>query len=182
MAATSRTTQPQQDDRERRMERFKAIFKEHNVEFVESDWKFLDYKPDQVRERIHKPARMRVHYTCHNCSTSFGRTKICSSCQHPRCKLCVRYPAKRDKPKTTDASAPANEEREPQCSCHECQTRVEKGALECPNCQHKICEQCLKQAYLEYTHDDAPATTEPEKKPAPSEAAKPEATATAATS
>lgn len=48
-------------------------------------------------ERIEKKIRMRVHRTCHRCSTTFGAEKICNSCQHTRCKKCPRYPSKKPK-------------------------------------------------------------------------------------
>ena len=48
-------------------------------------------------ERIEKKIRMRVHRTCHRCSTTFGAEKICNNCQHTRCKKCPRYPSKKSK-------------------------------------------------------------------------------------
>lgn len=42
---------------------------------------------------------MRVHRTCHKCSTSFGPDKICNSCNHKRCKKCPRQPVKKPKDK-----------------------------------------------------------------------------------
>lgn len=49
--------------------------------------------------RIEKPIRMRIHRTCHQCNTTFGGNKICTSCQHNRCSQCPRYPPKKDKTK-----------------------------------------------------------------------------------
>lgn len=48
-------------------------------------------------ERIEKKIRMRVHRTCHRCSTTFGAEKICKNCEHTRCKKCPRYPSKKSK-------------------------------------------------------------------------------------
>lgn len=48
-------------------------------------------------ERIEKKIRLRVHRTCHRCSTMFGAEKLCNNCQHTRCKKCPRYPTKKPK-------------------------------------------------------------------------------------
>jgi hypothetical protein len=39
---------------------------------------------------------MRIHRNCHLCNTIFGRSRTCT-CGHNRCKLCPRYPLKKDK-------------------------------------------------------------------------------------
>ncbi|TGZ82416.1 hypothetical protein EX30DRAFT_184779 [Ascodesmis nigricans] len=50
--------------------------------------------PDLVR----KPIRMRVHRKCHRCETDFAGEKVCSKCNHNRCKKCPREPSKNHKP------------------------------------------------------------------------------------
>ncbi|CAG8954813.1 hypothetical protein HYFRA_00004739 [Hymenoscyphus fraxineus] len=47
---------------------------------------------DKIVYRIEKPIRVRIHRQCHKCNTVFGGNKICSSCEHVRCKGCPRYP------------------------------------------------------------------------------------------
>lgn len=49
--------------------------------------------------RVEKPIRMRIHRTCHQCNTTFGGNRTCTSCQHDRCSQCPRYPPKKDKTK-----------------------------------------------------------------------------------
>lgn len=56
---------------------------------------FPSKKMDRVVYRIEKPIRMRIHRQCHRCDTVFGGNKICTSCEHVRCKACPRSPTKR---------------------------------------------------------------------------------------
>jgi hypothetical protein len=160
-----------QNDIDRRLERARALFKKYDFDIDESEWKWEESKNKKPAERVHKPIRMRVKYTCHSCSTVFGHDKVCISCQHPRCSQCTRYPPKKPKgkKKAADTAASDQSKSETKCACHECQTGFEEGAEECPNCRHKICERCLKEAVVAVS--PPPATTEPEKKPAPSEQA-----------
>ncbi|KAI9053170.1 hypothetical protein LZ554_003436 [Drepanopeziza brunnea f. sp. 'monogermtubi'] len=59
--------------------------------------------------RVAKPIRMRIHRTCHQCETTFGANKVCSQCQHARCKSCPRYPPKKtDKGKWEKAQKKEN--------------------------------------------------------------------------
>lgn len=50
-------------------------------------------RPSKIR-RVEKPIRIRIHWTCHECNTKFGREQICVECGHPRCNECPRQPAK----------------------------------------------------------------------------------------
>jgi hypothetical protein len=115
-------------------------------------------------ERVSRPIRMRVKYTCHHCKTTFGHDKECNSCRHRRCARCDRYPARKVRPNpdnqapTSTSAAPAEEvppqESEPTvtesfCTCHECQTVIDVEVQECPNCQHTICEKCYTEARLQ---------------------------------
>ncbi|KAG0636609.1 hypothetical protein HOY80DRAFT_1011148 [Tuber brumale] len=77
-------------------ERAQALFKKHGLEISTSDWPLSTVLPS---DRVQKDIRMRVHRTCHKCSTSFGPDKICNSCNHKRCKKCPRQPVKKSKDK-----------------------------------------------------------------------------------
>jgi len=48
-------------------------------------------------ERVEKKIRLRVHRTCHNCQSEFGKERVCPKCQHKRCKDCTRSPPKKNK-------------------------------------------------------------------------------------
>lgn len=48
-------------------------------------------------KRVEKPIKMRVRRTCHRCQTTFGSDRVCSNCQHVRCKACPRHPPARTK-------------------------------------------------------------------------------------
>ncbi|KAL6249374.1 hypothetical protein RBB50_003227 [Rhinocladiella similis] len=145
-------------DQELRFYKAKAIFARYNIELTEAD---LVVRPKPQYERVSKPIRQRVRYTCHNCSTSFGYDKICMGCQHRRCTRCSRYPPRRDRPRpgreptvpqqsqqlqqdTTD-DAPRNSI---EGACHECQTGFELGTQACPNCHHQICDRCIRETMI----------------------------------
>jgi len=76
-------------------ERREELFKKHGLEFTPS--LFPPHSDKPPAKRVHKEIRMRVHRTCHKCTTSFGADKTCVNCQHKRCKLCPRFPSKKDK-------------------------------------------------------------------------------------
>lgn len=63
---------------------------------------------DKVVYRIEKPIRVRIHRQCHKCNTVFGGNKICSSCEHIRCKSCPRYPPLKTERKEKEKVVPAN--------------------------------------------------------------------------
>ena len=64
---------------------------EERYSFKVKPWAVTD---DKELYRIEKPIRMRIHRSCHKCNTAFGPNKVCTTCQHTRCKTCPRYPAK----------------------------------------------------------------------------------------
>lgn len=144
---------------ESRFRRAQAIFAQYNIHLSEDDW---DMKPQVFPERVSKNIRMRVRYTCHNCSTTFGHDRVCVGCQHRRCTQCSRYPPKRDQ--TRPAATPTNpalpqvgtQTAAPRLSaegaCHECQTGLELGTQACPNCHHRICERCVQEATITVEH------------------------------
>lgn len=155
---TGQLTEP-----EMRFNKAQAIFAKYNLELSEADW---DMRPKVPYERVAKNIRMRVRYTCHNCSTTFGHERVCVGCEHRRCVKCSRYPPKKDKSKTpkTDTTGLPQAPVGPSSSsndaaCHECQTGFTVGTEECPNCHHKICERCLQEATITVEHlPGAPST------------------------
>jgi len=75
-----------------------------NINIEPEDWKIIP-----AAERVEKPIRMRIHRTCHHCSTPFGPNKVCVSCNHARCTKCPRYPPK----KTQKGKLPEGEAARP---------------------------------------------------------------------
>ena len=149
-APKTTTEPPGQSDADRRLEKARAIFKKYDFEFSDEDWQASETRPKAPRERVQKPIRMRVKYTCHNCKTVYGHDRICVSCQHKRCPECIRYPPKKKKGKApADKTADAPTTASKGCTCHECQSGFDLGAVECPNCKHQICDKCTKEAKLD---------------------------------
>lgn len=123
--------------------------------------------------RVEKKVRMRVHRTCHRCQTSFGAERICSNCQHTRCKKCPGNPRKTPKDKgkgkavggiaiddgtkqSTDpltmphrATGKELARKSPtqrvRRTCHQCQTLFTGKAAQCENCKHLRCHQCPRE-------------------------------------
>ena len=125
-----------------------------------ADW----HAPSKTHvERVHKNKRQRVHWTCHECKATFPREKICLNCSHVRCTTCVRYPPKRAGEKVRPRSKKASPvvavaaDIPTTGACHECKTEFSIGAPSCTNCQHQICERCLKETIIAL-----PATAPPE--------------------
>jgi hypothetical protein len=171
-AVPSTDMAPSMTDSDKRLERIHAVFKKYDFVFDDEGWEIPITLSESRRkvphERVQKNIRMRVKYTCHNCKTIYGHDRICVSCSHKRCPNCVRYPPKRNKSKKTAKDAPEvavvdpnrpAEEAQQQCACHECQTSFETGTEECPNCHHKICAICMKEAIVTIATEGAPAAT-----------------------
>ena len=131
-----------------------ALFAKYNLDIVQPKWPTRNNPPV---ERVPKPIRMRVRYTCHRCLNSFGHDRDCNSCGHRRCAHCKRYPPRKLRPDseyhgpTSDPAPPVKEaapdESGPNhsqtlCTCHECQTVLGADIKNCPNCRHKICQKC----------------------------------------
>ncbi|KAF1985024.1 hypothetical protein K402DRAFT_116598 [Aulographum hederae CBS 113979] len=102
-------------------ERAQALFAKYGLPF---DVGVLQAPPSvslaaaPQRERVQRPPRVRVHFNCHICNSTFGRDKTCIKCQHYRCKDCPRYPTKKErKPKekatTVDGQNNSPKEMEP---------------------------------------------------------------------
>lgn len=154
---SSRTTT---SDKER-FARAQEVFGKYNMTLDVADWR---RSSKSTAERVEKKPRMRVRYTCHECNKVFGREKICSECNHNRCNKCIRYPAKRmgekakkEKIETTSTPiAPITTG-----ACHECKTEFTIGADACKNCEHKICERCLRETVMASPLTAPPPTTKP---------------------
>ncbi len=72
----------------------RALFEKYGLKLEPHEWQSPVSRPF---ERVEKPIRMRVRRHCHRCQTTFGSDKVCSSCNHTRCKKCPRYPLKKKK-------------------------------------------------------------------------------------
>ncbi|KAK3174389.1 hypothetical protein OEA41_001634 [Lepraria neglecta] len=74
----------------------RVMFAKYGLTLEPGEWTvpYADGAP-----RVEKKVRMRVHRTCHRCQTSFGAERICSNCQHTRCKKCPGNPRKTPKDK-----------------------------------------------------------------------------------
>ena len=135
-----------------RFERAQAVYIEYGKTFEIADWR----RPSNATvDRVEKKPRMRVKYTCHECKNVYGREKVCTKCGHNRCNSCTRYPAKKSpeqlqakKGKRVEA-APRSHTQITEGACHECKTGFKIGAPACTNCEHEICERCLKETVLE---------------------------------
>ena len=151
-------------------EKAKAMFAKYGLTLEPGEWTTPTTADDAPR--VEKRIRMRIHRTCHRCQTTFGHDRLCSNCQHTRCKKCPRSPGsnkpKRTKGKGADAGgvligdetvkgdealtmsnrATGKEmTRRPPTqrvrrTCHECQTLFVGKAVQCENCKHMRCPQC----------------------------------------
>lgn len=76
-------------------ERTRALLAKYGLSLEPDEWK----SPTDLQQptRVNKPIRMRVRRTCHRCQTTFGPDKVCTNCQHPRCKQCPRSPSPQEK-------------------------------------------------------------------------------------
>lgn len=129
-------------------ENAKAVFARYNQSLDAADWRTTS-RP--TIDRVEKRTRMRVRYTCHECQKTFGSQNTCSKCGHDRCHYCHRYPPKRDKQRREQISRPAPELPTSSITtglCHQCKTSFEISDADCNNCQHTICERCLRESLL----------------------------------
>ena len=151
-------------------EKAKALFAKYGLAFEPGAW---TTPVAGGAPRVEKQVRMRIHRTCHRCQTAFGSERICSNCQHTRCKKC---PGRSDsKPKAAkgkgiaaggvvvDDGATKNDEaltmphrssgkemtrriptQRVRRTCHECQTLFVGKAAQCEKCKHERCPSCLR--------------------------------------
>lgn len=134
-----------------RFDRAQAVFEKYNMTLSLADW----HAPSKSNIlRVEKKPRMRVRWTCHECQSTFGRDKICISCNHARCTTCVRYPPKKPANATKKPAAPpeaippAATDLPATGSCHECKTEFAMGSPTCENCNHTVCERCLRETIM----------------------------------
>ena len=75
-------------------EKARALFAKYGLTLEAGEWT----APVTVGvPRVEKQVRMRIHRTCHRCQTTFGADRICSHCQHTRCKKCPQWPGGKSK-------------------------------------------------------------------------------------
>lgn len=142
-------------------EKARALFAKYGLTLEPGEW---TAPVTGGAPRVEKQVRMRVHRTCHRCQTSFGSDRVCSNCQHTRCKKCPGRPkpkvakgkgiavddgttktgealtmAHRTSGKEMTRSVPTQRVRR---TCHECQTLFVGKAVQCENCKHKRCPEC----------------------------------------
>lgn len=148
-------------------ERARALFAKYGLSLDSHDW-ITAPAPVPAVQRVEKAIRMRVHRSCHRCGTIYGSDKICSQCEHPRCKKCPRYPKKKlvvnkekeltsdDKPRkkrvltvTTRAGNELAYQPSKQLvrrTCHKCEAVfVPSTATICENCRHIRCTKCPRE-------------------------------------
>lgn len=149
-------------------DRAAELFKKHGLEISPSVLPRSDKPPV---ERVHKEIRMRVHRTCHRCSTAYGADKTCLSCGHKRCKQCPRFPSKKDKGKEKEKVGDKREvkpivrrrkgdtsltlpsrtggqdlvrkkiRQRVHRTCHRCETDFGAEKV-CSHCKHNRCTKC----------------------------------------
>lgn len=74
-------------------EKAKALFERYGLRYAAA--KRAQSEPPSKIRRVERPIRIRLHWTCEHCKTSFGHEKVCTSCGHSRCGDCVRSPPQR---------------------------------------------------------------------------------------
>ncbi len=149
-------------------EKARALFAKYGLTLEPGEWTV----PATVGvPRVEKQVRMRIHRTCHRCQTTFGMDRVCSHCQHNRCKKCPRFPGSKSKAtkgkglavggvagddgmdKKTDpltmlqrTTAKEMTRRAPtqrvRRTCHQCETIFQGKATQCENCKHLRCPKC----------------------------------------
>jgi len=155
-------------------EKARALFAKYGLTLEPGEWK-IPATPGVPR--VEKKVRQRVHRTCHRCQTAFGSGRVCSNCDHNRCKKCPGLPSSKLKvPKgkgiaaggiavddgskestgvvTMPNRATGNqlERKTPtqrvRRNCHECGTVFAGKAVQCMNCNHMRCPQCPRDPYV----------------------------------
>ncbi|KAF2838744.1 hypothetical protein M501DRAFT_934494 [Patellaria atrata CBS 101060] len=81
-------------------ERARALFAKYGLTLDSHEW--LTTNTTTNIQRVEKPIRMRVRRACHRCQTTFGTDRICTNCEHKRCKKCPRFPEKNTEKKSKD--------------------------------------------------------------------------------
>ena len=155
-------------------EKARALFLKYGLTLEAGEWTV----PTTVGlPRVEKQVRMRIHRICHRCQTTFGADRVCSHCQHTRCKKCPRFPGSKTKvskgkgvafgsvvaddglDKTADpltmlhrASGKEMTGKTPaqrvRRTCHQCETPFQGKATQCENCKHVRCSKCPRDPYV----------------------------------
>lgn len=148
-------------------ERARALFAKYGLTLESHEWIAAPAHPITV-QRVEKPIRMRVHRTCHRCGTTYGADKLCSKCEHRRCKKCPRYPKKKapaDKGKEKAAAEKPKKKKlltvtskhgtdlvyhpvkqRVRRTCHKCETMfIPPTATTCEHCRHIRCTKCPRE-------------------------------------
>ncbi|KAL9098019.1 MAG: hypothetical protein Q9163_006234 [Psora crenata] len=154
-------------------EKIRAVFAKYNMTLDVGEWT----PPFRVETlRVEKKVRMRVHRTCHRCQTQFGVDRVCSGCNHNRCKKCPRFPTTKKEATKEKAAAGASTKRPatqrtrssdtalgvgeddppfrllPKWTCHLCQNVHRDPENPCLRCEHRKCRDCA----VEPPKPDAP--------------------------
>ncbi|KAF6223843.1 hypothetical protein HO173_013174 [Letharia columbiana] len=144
-------------------EKARALFAKYGLTLEPGEWTV----PATVGlPRVEKQVRMRIHRTCHRCQTTFGADRVCSNCQHTRCKKCPRFPGSKSQvPKGKGLAADDGLEKKTGAltmvhrasgkemtrraptqrvrrTCHQCETLFQGKATQCENCKHLRCPTC----------------------------------------
>lgn len=149
-------------------EKAKALFAKYGLTLEPGEW---TTPVTGGAPRVEKQVRMRIHRTCHRCQTTFGPDRICSNCQHTRCKKCPRFPGSKTKAskgkgvaaggvavddgKTKNGEALTMPHRgtgkemtrrlptqRVRRTCHACETLFVGKAIQCEKCKHTRCPKC----------------------------------------
>lgn len=73
----------------------RALFEKHGVKYEPVSSRSRTSRNTPLR--VEKPIRIRVHWTCHACTTQFGGSQVCEECGHARCGDCYKTPPRRVK-------------------------------------------------------------------------------------
>ncbi|OCK76910.1 hypothetical protein K432DRAFT_133131 [Lepidopterella palustris CBS 459.81] len=161
--ATTATPTSQYNRSALQQERARALFAKYGLTLESHEWITAPVNATNV-QRVEKPIRMRVHRSCHRCGTTFGPDKLCSKCEHKRCKKCPRYPKKKTPGEKGKDAVESRPKRKPQLTiksktggelvyqpvrqrirrtCHKCETYFNPPtATVCEICQHTRCTKC----------------------------------------
>ena len=135
---------------------------EHDSPAAEGYKLAMQARPRSGHDLVLRPKSQIIRRSCHKCEMQFipaSRTE-CEHCQHTRCILCPRYPAKSEKwpmGSPGDEQAPADEARmvrtvqrvykkprqRVRYICDQCQT-VFVDAERCRQCGHQRCNHCTR--------------------------------------
>lgn len=153
-------------------EKARVLFAKYGLTLEPGEWK-LPATPGVPR--VERKVRLRVHRTCHRCQTAFGSERVCSNCDHNRCKKCPGLPSATvpkgkgiaaggvavddgSKESTGAAIMPNRATGNPlirksptqrvRRNCHDCGSLFGGKAIQCENCNHTRCALCPRDPYV----------------------------------